>query len=177
MTKKVFVSLAVWALCAALAFAPALAETRQGVIYLEGMEEAIEETFYVSPQGFSFWYASEGLKAEFGTVDDMEGAIVSSIYTGDYMVLSRISEEEALVCTKDLNVDIREQAAKERVQVEVYENMENFTVHFCTLIAENGNYLRAVGVYPMEAADGLAKYFQRVLDTVEFGDISTPDAQ
>lgn len=45
----------------------AQAETRQGVIYLEGEPEPITETLYETPWGFSFWY-----DADLFTVDDSQ---------------------------------------------------------------------------------------------------------
>ncbi len=154
------------ALCLVLALPSALAETREGVIYLEGMEETIEETLFESPEGFSFWYASEGLEARPGTAEDPEGATVSNIYSDDYMALSMISEEEAVKCTADLDVNIREQAAAGRVQVDVYQKLEDGRIHFLTLIGDQGKYLRAEGAYALEAADGIFKYFLRILDSV-----------
>ena len=62
-----------------------LAETRQGVIVLEGMEEAIEETQFESSQGFSFWYASEHLKADDGDIDGLACVVVSALYSDDCM--------------------------------------------------------------------------------------------
>ena len=166
MEKKTIKRFALLALCLALLLPSAQAETRQGVIYLEGMEEIIEETLFESPEGFSFWYASEGLKAEWGTAENIEGVIVSNVYSDDFMALSIISQEEA---AKYANVE----PGAPRTQVDVYLELKNETFHFMSLIAENGRYLRAVGAYGREAAEGVAKYFQRVLDSVVFAD---PDA-
>lgn len=175
MKKKMVTRIALLMLCLCLGLPAAVAETREGVIYLEGMAETIEETLFESPEGFSFWYASEGLAADFGKVDDREGVVVSNIYTDDYMLLAPISEEEALEYTKDLEENIVEQSAESRVQVDVYLelNLEEGMFHFCSLIADGGTYLLAVGEYSMEAADGTGKYFQRVLDTVAWIDAPT----
>ena len=37
----------------------ACAETRHGVVYLEGEPEPVTETLYETPWGFSFWYDAE----------------------------------------------------------------------------------------------------------------------
>ena len=140
----------------------ALCETRQGTISLEGMEEAIEETLYKNPQGFSFWYASERLKVS----ESEEGVKVSALYADDAMTLSLISEEDAEKYAKDGNGSIAEQSALGRVQKDVYRTPEKGKYRFLTLIAENGQYLRAVGQYSEEAAEGTGKFFDRVLDSV-----------
>ena len=155
-------------LCLLLLLPNAVAETREGVIYLEGMEETIEETLFESPDGFSFWYASDMLEADFGSKDNYEGVIVCNLYSCDYMLLSVISEEDAAQYTVDLDEDIVEQSAESRIQAEVYCGLEDGTYNFLTLIAENGRYLRAIGSYSEEAAEGTAKYFQLVLDSVAF---------
>ena len=107
MKKKAMVLMLWTTLCLLMMLTAADAETRQGVIALEGMEETIEETRFESPQGFSFWYASEGLKAYQGEAGGMDGAVVASAYTDDYMVLSVITEEEAGQYAKELGIDIR----------------------------------------------------------------------
>lgn len=146
----------------------AVAETRKGVIWLEGMEETIEETLFESPDGFSFWYASDMLEADFGSKDDVEGIIVSNPYSYDYMLLYVISEEEAAQYAVDLDENIAEQSAVSRVQAEVYCELQDGTYNFLTLIAEDGRYLCAIGAYSEEAAEGTARYFQLVLDSLAF---------
>ena len=168
MHKRVAVCFILAMLCALLTLLNAVAETREGVIWLEGMEETIEETLFESPNGFSFWYASDMLEADFGSKDDIEGVIVSNPYSYDYMLLSVISKEAAAQYAADLNEDIVEQSAASRVQAEVYCELEDGMYNFMTLIAENGRYLRAVGSYSEEAAEGTAKYFRLVLDSVAF---------
>lgn len=151
-----------------LLLSAALAETRQGTISLEGMEEPIEETLYESPQGFSFWYVSDRLKAYQGEADGIEGVVVQALYSDDHMVLSIISEKDALAYIKAQDEDAP------RAQLDVYRELKNGTYHFLTLIAENGRYLRAVGRYSQEAAEGNAKFFQLALDSASL--ISEYDA-
>lgn len=160
--RKTATAWALILLCLLLALPGAGAETRQGVIYLEGMEEIIEETLFESPDGFSFWYANDSLTAAFGTADGIEGVVVSNPYSGDHMVLSIISRDAAV----DYARNIEAQSANARVQTDVYRVLEKGRYSFLTLIADNGQYLRAVGGYSREAAEGTAKYFQRVLDSV-----------
>ena len=155
-------------LCLLLALPAAGAETRKGVIALEGMEETIEETLFESPLGFSFWYANERLKAYQGEADNVEGVVVSALYSDDHMILSVITEEEAEGYAGEYGVDITEQPADSRVQTELYLKAEDGQYSFCTLIAENGRFIRAAGRYAVEAAEGNARFFQRVLDSVAF---------
>lgn len=164
MKKKAMMGL-LWLMLCLILFQPfALTETRQGVIMLEGMEEPIEETLFESPLGFFFWYANDSLEASQGEADGIKGVVVSTLYSDDYMVLSMITEEEAEKYTES----IAEQQASFRVQRDVYRELKAGRYSFLTLIAENGQYLRAAGAYSQEAAEGNAKYFQRVLDSVTF---------
>ncbi len=168
MKRKVWTGLILAALCLLLFLTSAPAETRQGVIALEGQEEIIEETLYHSPAGFSFWYASDQLEAYEGTVYTLEGSVVAVMYSDDYMVLSMIPEEDAEEYAEELEEGFIAQSADTRMQADVYRELEDGTYYFLTLIAENGQYLSAVGEYSQEAAEGNAKYFQRVLDSVTF---------
>ena len=108
------------------------------------------------------------LEADFGSKDDYEGVIVSNPYSDDFMILSLTPEEDAAQYMLDLDEDIVEQSAEPRIQAEVYCELEDGTYNFLTLIAENGRYLRAIGSYSEESAEGTAKYFQLVLDSVAF---------
>ena len=168
MKKKAAVYLLSVMLCLLLALPAAVSETRRGVIVLGGREETVEETLYESPLGFSFWYAAKKLEAYQGEASGLEGVVVGVLYSDGYMVLSMIPEEDAVEYTEDLGMDIAELSAASRVQTDVYREAENGTVLFLTVIAENGQYLSAVGEYPEKAADGDARYLQRVLDSVAF---------
>ena len=171
--KKTVIWLTLAILCLALCVPGACAETRQGTIWLEGMEETIEETLFENPQGYSFWYAGDLLKAEFTAAEEPEGVIVSNRNSDDCMMLTVITREEA----ESLAADLAELEAAGRVQAELSCELQDGSWHFVTLIAENGHYLRADGVYAMEAAEGIAKYFQLVLNSVVFADGSQPRAE
>ena len=158
-------------LCIALLL-PAGAETRQAVIAIEGMEEPIEETLFTNPQGFSFWYPADRLEVYNGSIGVTEGAIVTVLYTDDSMILSMITEEDAVEYAEDSGRDIMTESAASRVQMDVYRETEEGRIYFLTVVAENGKYLSAVGEYSLEAAEGNAKYLARVLDTVVFGEFS-----
>ena len=175
MKKKAMMGLLWLMLCLTLLQSTALTETRQGVIALEGMEEVIEETLFESSLGFSFWYPNDRLEAYQDVVHNIDGVYVEALYSDDYMILSMITEEDAEEYTEDLDENIVEQSASARVQLDVYRELEDGTYIFLTLIAENGQYFRAVGAYSQEAAEGNAKFFQRVLDSVAF--VSDYDAE
>lgn len=155
----------------ALFFIPTLsaaAETREGVIYLEGAEEIIEETLLESGDGFSFWYANEQLEAYEGEADGYAGAVVVNPWSNDYMILSSISEDEAKELMEIYGVSFPEGSYEAPAQIELYCELEDWHYSFCVLIAENGRYVRAAGQYSQEAAEGTAKYFQLALDSVAF---------
>ena len=166
MEKKAWTGFLLATLCLLLIFPAAEAETRQSVIALEGMEEAIEETLYESPFGFSFWYAKDRLEAYPGNIGVTEGVIVAALYSDDYMLLSMTDEEDAVEYAEDFDVDIVEESAASRVQMDVYRELEDGQYYFLTLIAENGKYFCAIGQYAEESAEGNAKFLQRVLDSV-----------
>ncbi len=164
--KKILLCMLSAMLCLTLTLSAASAETRQGVIWLEGMEEIIEETRFDSPLGFSFWYANECLEAYPGEADGLEGVVVDTIWSDDYMVLSVIAEDEAEALAAEYGLTLEE--SEERTQTDLCLELKDGTYRFCSLIAEGGQYLRADGRYMQEAAEGNAKYFQRVLDSVTF---------
>ena len=153
--KKTVIWLTLAILCLALCVPGACAETRQGTIWLEGMEETIGETLYQSPQGFSFWYADESFSVRSEKTDGAERVIVCAVYTGESMALTKIPEEEASELTESLGMDIAEQSAASRVQIDLYRELEGTSFRFSTLIAENGEYLQASGEYSMESAEGM----------------------
>ena len=175
--KKNAATLFLSVLCLLLQMPAVPAETREGTIWLEGTEETIREMQFESPEGFSFWYANDALAAEFGTADDTDGAVVRNAYSDDYMVLSMISQEDAVRCAGDAGAGIAEQSASSRVQTDVYRELKDGRFRFLTLIAEGGRYLRASGAYSVEAADGIGKYFDRVLDSVSWIDTDDYDAE
>lgn len=168
MKKKAIAALLIAVLCAALFLQAALAETRQSVIMLEGQEEPIEETLFDTGLGFSLWYPKERLEVYIGEANGLEGAVVGALYSDGYMVLSMITKEDAEEYAEDVDQSFVEKASMSRAQLEVYRELENGTYHFLTLVAENGQYLRAVGEYAEEALEGYAKFFQRVLDNAVF---------
>ena len=164
MIRKVLTVCLLVALCLTQML-PAFAETREGVILLEGMEETISETLYVSPQGFSFWYADEVLEASQGEeAGEYSATLVKTILSDDNMVLIVIGEEQAQSFADEHGIDLTAGAGL----WDLYEEAVGSKVLFCVLIADCGHYLIAAGEYAQEAAEGNAKYFRRVLDSVVF---------
>ncbi len=157
-------------MCLMLALPAALAETRQASVMMEGSEETVEETLFASPLGFSFWYAEERLSAYHGEMGNIEGVVVRGTDPDDHMVLSMIPAEDAEEYTEDFDESIVEESAGKRVQMDVYHVLEDGRYYFLTLVAEKGQYLRAVGEYSEESKEGSAVFLQRVLDSVSFSD-------
>ena len=108
---------------------------------------------------------SLSVEADFAAAGETESIRVSNIYSDDFMLLSLISQEEADELIRDREVETAQDPETGRVTTEVYCELENTTFHFLTLVSENGKVLRAEGVYSMEAAEGNAKYFRRILDS------------
>lgn len=175
MKKSVWTRLLLAWICLLLILPGALAETRQGVIQLEGQEEAVEEKLYECPQGFSFWYVPDRVEAYHDVVGNIDGVFVCALYSDDHMILSMIPEEDAAEYTEDLERNIVELSADSRVQMDVYHDLEDGRYYFLTLIGEKGAYFRAVGEYSQEAAEGNAKFLQRILDSVTF--LSDPPSE
>ncbi len=163
MKKKLIALLA--ALVLALTLPVSLAESRLTAILHEGEEETITETLFECPQGFRFWYADTYLEAYNGERNNFEGAVVSALYSDDGMILSMMPEEDA----EEYVEGIAEMSRDKRVAMDVYRETEDGQVLFLYLIAENGQYCRAVGEYALEAAEGNGMFLQRVLDSVSFG--------
>lgn len=164
-------------LCLLLMVTCASGETRESVIWLEGMEETIIETRFESPEGFSFWYDADLMEADFAAAGETESIRVSNIDSDDFMLLSLISQEEADELIRDREVETAQDPETGRVTTEVYCVLENTTFHFLTLVSENGKVLRAEGVYSMEAAEGNAKYFRRILDSAVLAVPADPAAE
>ena len=169
MLKQIRMIALLIALAAALIVPAARAETREAVISLEGMEEPVTERLHESAYGFSLWYVEDRLEAYDGERDNMEGTIVTGPVDTDYMVLEMITEEDAAEYTEDFDETIVEMAADRRVVMDVYRELENGRWLFLALVAENGQYLSAVGEYSEEAAEGTGKMLQRALESVSFG--------
>ncbi len=168
MKTGVLTRLFLAALCLLLLVSGALGETRESVIWLEGQEEPIEETLFESPLGFSFWYDADRLEAWHGEKDLMDGVVVEGLYLDDFVILSMIPEEDAVEYVDDLDMDIVAESAGSRVQQDIYWELEDGRYYFLTVIAEGGQYLRAVGEYAQESAEGNGKFLQRLLDSITF---------
>ncbi|MBO5534745.1 MAG: hypothetical protein J6B53_04975 [Clostridia bacterium] len=148
----------------------AAAETRQGVIVLEGMEEPIEETRFESEQGFSFWVANDRFSVQEQT-GPKAGTVIRSLYLDDSMTLMPCTPEEAEKCLTESGMALSEP----RGQLELQSEYKNGAFHFITLVFDNGHFLTAEGTYSAESADGTSKYFKRILDSICFLPSTVPD--
>ena len=156
-----------------MAFSTALsctAETRETVIAREGMEETVTETLFESTDGYSVWYADEWLEAYEGEMGNMEGVIVCSKYVpDDGMIISEITEEDAVEYTEDFDEDIVELSHTSRVVMDIYREQEDGRILFLSLVAENGRYVSVVGEYSLEAAEGTGRLLQNAMESITFG--------
>ena len=100
----------------------------------------------------------------------MEGVIVESKYSpDDWMIVSEITEEDAVDYADDLDGDIVEQSVTSRVVTDIYRDAEEERVLFLTLVADHGRYASVVGEYDLEAAEGNGRLFQRAVESIAFG--------
>ena len=167
--KKMLKMALLTVLVISLAVPAALAQTRETVIYREGEGETVTEQLLESSFGFSVWYPNELLEAYEGEMGNMEGVIVTAMYSDDHMILSVIPEEDAVEYVEDLDVNIVEQSASGRVVMDIYRDLEDGRYYFLAVVAENGKYLSAVGDYSQEAAEGNGVLLDHVLQSVSFG--------
>lgn len=165
---KKMTKLVLMILCLMMIVSGSVAETREGIIMLEGMEETVEETLFESAQGFSFWYVNDRVKAAYHEDDDIDGVVINALYSDDQMVISIISEEEIAKYAGNYPVNIKELSQNSNLRLELYNVLKNGKYKFGTLIAEKGRYCLAYGSYSAEAAEGNAKFFQRILDSFRF---------
>lgn len=143
----------------------AAAETRQGVLWIEGMEEPIEETLAESRNGFSFWFVSDRFSVQ-GQTEPKAGTVIRSLYLDDSMTLTPCTPEEAEKSLKRIGMDIPQPGTSG--QLDLTSEFKNGAFHFVTLIYDNGRFLTADGTYSAESADGTSKYFKRIMESVRF---------
>ena len=159
-------------MCLVLVFCLALpcpAETRETVIYREGEAETVQEKLYASGYGFSFWYADEYLEVYEGeeyTHDKDQGVAV--IGPGSQMDINPVSRElaEDLLDEYDVSYDLDEPYAV----IPLYEGqwLKDGGVFYDKMVAVNGQYVYVFAHYPLEQAEGIAKLFDRLLETISF---------
>lgn len=148
----------------------AAAETRQGVIVLEGMEEPIEETRVESQQGFSFWVASDRFSVQEQT-RPTAAAVIRSLTLDDSMTLTLCTREEAEKWLTESGLALPEPGGL----LDLRSEYKNGTFHFVSLIVDSGHFLTAEGTYSAESADGTSKYFSRILESIRFLPSTVPD--
>ncbi len=159
----------------------ACAETRQGVVYLEGEAEPITETLYETPWGFSFWYDAE----TFDVIETVNNNEVTNICLSakegfapasmDFMLpdsamktgLEYLQAMDGGIPESDYEQDRTEGgAALTGFAKADYSTMLSREYY---VIADGDKWAPALIVCPMEAMEGLGRRLYGVLQTITFG--------
>lgn len=165
----------------ALLVSAACAETRQGVVYLEGEAEPITETLYETPWGFSFWYDAE----TFDVIETVNNNEVTNICLSakedfapasmDFMLpdsamktgLEYLQAMDGGISESDYEQDRTEGGASLTGFAKLdYDTMLSREYY---VIADGDNWAPALIVCPMEAMEGLGRRLYGVLQTITFG--------
>lgn len=173
--KRLMIALMMIALLASAAFA----ETREGVIYLEGEPEPITETLYETPWGFSFWYDAETF-----TVNDSQSESGQSLTVypteSDLPVYLEImtSHSVGIPAERYLAVNGGEEDEMDEYPCEVggkitgFEKFADFNEEIMQgfyVIQAGDDWAAAYLSCPMEAMEGFGRRLSAILETVSFG--------
>ena len=165
----------------ALLVSAACAETRQGVIYLEGEAEPITETLYETPWGFSFWYDADLLAVDDSRSESGDSLMLLPTESGDLPVYMEMMLPETLGTTA---WNILEENAEEGIEYESLYTETGTEILGFTKIADfndgiiQGFYAAAsddgeqVAIFiscPMEAWEGWGHRLLHTLNTITFG--------
>ena len=152
----------------------ASAETREGVIYLEGEPEPIVETLYESPLGFSFWYDAELLTVDEGMSEDGASLIVQPVDSDLPVFLEIMVPEDPSVFPEAF---LGEAGDAERSYGQTDESREivwasgaapfNGSILLGWNVVDTGaGYVTVYTSCPWEAAEGYGKYLDRLICTI-----------
>ncbi len=165
----------------ALLVSAACAETRQGVIYLEGEAEPITETLYETPWGCSFWYDADLLAVDDSRSESGDSLMLLPTESGDLPVYMEMMLPETLGTTA---WNILEENAEEGIEYESLYTETGTEILGFTKIADfndgiiQGFYAAAsddgeqVAIFiscPMEAWEGWGHRLLHTLNTITFG--------
>ena len=173
--KKLFVLLFALLLCSA----PALAETREAEIMIEGELESVVETLYQSNLGFYFWYDAEQMEADGSMSESGESLLVSPLQS-DLPIYLEIMTPDAVEMLPwkfleinakphiTYNKDVTESGAEIYWFSKQAEHAKNTVLSF---YAVNGteDFVVAAATCPMEAMEGWGERFIRLVRTIGFG--------
>ena len=157
----------------------ACAETREGVVYLEGEAEPITETLYETHWGFSFWY-----DAELFTVNDSQSESGQSLMIcpaeSDLPVYLEImtSNSVGIPAEKYLAVNGGEEEEMDEYPCEIggkitgFEKFADFNekiIQGFYAVQAGDEWAAAYLSCPMEAMEGFGRRLSAILETVFFG--------
>ena len=154
------------------------AQTREAVIFLEGMEEPVTETLYESALGFSFWYDAELMTVDesasedgrslivFPTESDLPVYLELMMPEAVGMLPNKFLEQNAAPGT-EYYYDATEAGDEIMGFVQRAEfNDSLFTAY--SVVCSDETFVAAYATYPLEAAEGFGSRFSRLLSTVSF---------
>ncbi len=171
--------------------AAACAETRERTVIVEGSEETITETLYVSGQGFSVWYDAEWLTLNDGGqrlllyaagLNDPQFALEimtpAAAGTGAWEFISTRSADDTVVRFEDL------ESGAEMAWFFLADESDPAVLHGYYLVTMDMDeedpaapWVAAAATFPIEAGDGAGPRFTEVMRTVSFGGAQAVAAQ
>jgi len=168
--KKLFVLVIVFA----LAWMPAGAETREGVIWLEGEPEEIVETLYESALGFSFWYDADLL----AVTESDESVTVRSRTLGDIIYMEIMPPETAGVLPwkyLELNAapdtEYAYNIADSGAEIHWFQKLtseDGWFIDGYYAVDVDESFAVASAHYPAEAEEGFGAYFRSLIWSIRF---------
>lgn len=159
----------------------ACAETRQGVIYLEGEPEPITETLYETAWGFSFWYDADLLAVDDSQSESGYSLMLFPRESGDLPVYMEIMLPEALGTTawNVLEANAEEGIEYESLYTETGTEILGYTKPadfneaiiqgFYTAASADDKQVMVFFSCPMEAMEGWGHRLLHTLQTITFG--------
>lgn len=180
MKKILAILMACMLLCgAAMAETAAAGDTRASVILIEGMEEEITETLYVSEQGYSLWYDAERLLPTelYGHTCFAPDGMIEEPAISLLIVDAEINPEDGEAFLGEAVGGYGPEAEISNPSWETLENgitigsisaVEEGVVYRFYLIMDDVNVLCLTATYPQEAAEGYGARFDWLVRTIEF---------
>ena len=162
-----------------LAVGPALAETRDTVIYLEGEPEPVTETLYETPWGFSFWYDAELFTVDAGQSESGESLMISP-KDSELPIYLEIMTPKAVGVPAERYLEINgmDESNEDVYSCENGGMLKGFTEYAAFneeilqgfYVAQTGDEWAAAYIScPVEAWEGYGHRLNRILQTIALG--------
>ncbi len=165
LLKALLIALSALLLCAR----PALAETRERTVYLEGEPEIVVETLYQSPAGFSFWYDAGRLSVE--ASEDGESLTVRPVewempFGLTLRAAGTASPWDFLDANAPADITYSLDETEDGGEIVWFENVEGSWLRGCYAVTSGGNLVTAEAGYPLEAAEGFGVRFSYLIRSI-----------